>query len=471
MTLASVSFLCFLAVTAAVYFSLPRRWGKLVITAADLLFYYLLQPSAVPLLIGMTVIAYFCAIAVEIGFHGRRRLWLVLGQCTVLGCLFAFKYLGFFCSLVPGLRAPELILPVGISFYSFTVSAYLFDVYRGKLAAEHDPLAFAAFVSFFPSLLSGPINRADCLLPQLRERADFDSGALKRGLLRFALGAVKKLVLADTLAIFVNAVYADISACSRMTLLLCIAAYSLQIYFDFSGYTDMALGAAELLGIRLPENFRAPYLTRSVKSFWKSWHISLTSWFRDYLYIPLGGSRVSKLRTCLNVLTVFAVSGLWHGAEMSFILWGLLNGIYQVLGQLLEPALARLRSKLKLSGEELPCRLLRGALSFCLISVAWVFFRAADTGEALLLLKSAVLPAGSLGALGIMGRRQWALVLLCTALFTLYDLALIRGRDMFSLCRRPFAYWISLGLLAAFVFVFGVYGEHFDPQVFVYFRF
>ncbi len=399
----------------------------------------------------------------------------------MFGILLAYKYLDFFGNLLLGLLGREqsfaagLLLPVGISFYTFSAAGYLFDVLRGKCEAEKNVLTYAVFFSFFPSILSGPINRAGKLLPQIKAPGRFSYEAWKHGLLRLAVGAVKKVVLADTIGIFVNAVYDDLSGCSAVVVLLAVLAYSFQIYFDFSGYSDMAIGAAEMLGFRLEENFHFPYLARDVKEFWKRWHISLTSWFREYLYFPLGGSRKGVARTYLNVLIVFAVSGLWHGSAWNFIIWGLLNGLYQVIGQLLSPAKKRLHGRLNVSAETGWFSAVRVLSTFLLIAATWVFFRAGSVTQALLVFRRILSVFREGLALGdvfsLISIQQIALSAIILLLFFFWELRREKGKPAFCLEKRSFSYWLTLCLIALVVGIFGVYGDGFDPQDFVYFKF
>jgi len=481
MTISSLKFILFLAAVGILYYALPHKLKRYVLLIASYIFYILWQPAfGLLLLLGSTV-SYFAALASEKELLGRKRLWTVLGAVYLFGVLFVYKYLDFFCttllSLIGSPKSFEsgLLLPIGISFYTFSAAGYLFDVYGGKMRAERSFTDLALGLSFFPSILSGPINRVRELLPQIKAPAAFDYTRMKHGLFRFAIGAVKKLVLADTLAILVNAAYGDLYSCTGGTLLIAVIAYSLQIYFDFAGYSDMAIGAAEILGFTLNENFDAPYLTRHVKDFWKRWHISLTSWFREYLYFPLGGSRRGKWRTYLNVMIVFAVSGLWHGAALTFVFWGLLNGAYQVLGQLTEPSRRGLRSRLGISENNALLAAVQCAISFTLITAAWVFFRAESFADAMFIIKRILLilrdgfGAQSLAALGSM--RQLVLTAALTLLFTVLDFLSIRGKSCDGIGKTSLVYWLSLALIAAFIFVFGVYGDAFDAQSFVYFKF
>lgn len=475
MSLASLKYILFLAATAVVYLIMPKKLRKYFLLAAAYGFYCLWSPVFSLLLMLATAVSWGCAILYERRALGCGGLWIWLGALYLFGMLFLFKYLDFFVNTILSVTGKGtdfesgLLMPVGISFYTFSTASYLFDVKKGRMEAEGNIPDYALFAAFLPAILSGPINRAPRLLPQIKEYPDISYTRLKRGFLRFCVGAAKKLVLADTLGLFVNAIYADIPQRAGGVLAMAAAAYSLQIYFDFAGYTDMALGAADALGFRLGENFHAPYLVTSVKEFWKNWHISLTSWFRDYLYFPLGGSRCSKGRTYLNVLIVFAVSGLWHGADASFIIWGLLNGLYQVIEQMLDPIRIKKKSVI-LSG-------IRCLITFILITVAWIFFRANTTSDALLILKKILLipvsDAGSASISEFIQVRQLVLAGIVTFIFALDDLHLVRrGSSVISgMEEKSLPYWLTVAMIAVVIVVFGMYGGELDSQSFVYFNF
>lgn len=483
MSLSSLKYLLFLAAAATAYFLLPKRLRAPFLLLASYAFYALWQPAFCLLLLAATAVSYGAALAFERRLLGRRRLWIALGAAYLFAALFLFKYLDFFANVLLALAGRSgsfhsgLLLPVGVSFYTFTAASYLFDVGAGKLEPEKNFVSYALYTAFFPSILSGPINRAGALLPQIRAPRDFSYTDMKRGLLRFAAGALKKLVLADTLGILVDGVYADVANAPGWLLALAAAAYSLQIYFDFAGYTDMALGSARILGYELAENFRAPYLARSIRDFWRRWHMSLTNWFRDYLYFPLGGSRRGRARTVLNILVVFAVSGLWHGADGSFIVWGLLNGLWQVAGLLLAPRRARLRAALGMRDDGALTVWLQRLGTFVLASVAWVFFRAPDTAAALSFLTRMAAhfaPGAEFSALHTyIGYRQLALCALGTALAALDSLRRERtGRGLLAgLEETSLPCWLTLALAAFAVALFGVYGPGFDAGSFVYFQF
>lgn len=482
MSYTSVGFPAFIVIFALLYFLLPGKYQRYTLLAGNYVFYMWWKPAFGILIFGGTLISYLAALAFEKELLGRKKLWITLGVCYNVGVLFIFKYLDFFCTAFTralGLRYGHeltLLLPVGISFFTFSAAGYLFDVYRGKLAAEKSFINFSAFVSFFPTIMAGPIGYARNFLPQLNTPKQFDRARAKRGILRFAWGAVKKMVVADTIAVIVNTVYADAVNFSNGLILLAAAAYSMQIYFDFSAYSDMAIGTADFLGFSVMENFDAPYLVTSVKSFWKKWHISLTSWLREYIYFPLGGSRCGKWRTYFNVMVVFAVSGLWHGAAFSFVVWGILNGLYQVLGEITLPARKKLRAKLRIREDGRVLWLWRCAVTFALVTIAWVFFRAGSVTQGLYLVRRilSIVTDGfggfSLGTLGLM-KRQAIMLTIYTAVFVAADIFQAARKPLSALEKADFTYWGVILALALSVVFFGVYGRGFNPQDFVYFKF
>ncbi len=478
MSFPTLEFAGFLLLTVLGRYLLPRKLKKPWLLLCCLVFYILAGGVWTLLLAGEALAVWLLALASERSLWGRKRLWTALGACLALGTLVLFKYTRFFLQDLLGLPVPALsgwTLPAGISFFSFTLSAYLFDVGKGKYPAEKNLLDFAVFVSFFPTLLAGPIERGNTLLPQIRELPERDGDERRRGLLRFCWGMAKKLIAADTIGLLVDAAYADPAGVSGGAMLLAVLLYSFQIYLDFSAYTDMAAGCAGLLGFRLTENFKAPYLSVSVKDFWKKWHISLTSWLRDYLYFPLGGSRKGRWRTICNILIVFAVSGLWHGAAVTFLLWGLLNGLYQAAGMLTLPLRERIWRWLGLREEGRLLPLLRGVLTFCFITAAWILFRADSLSQAVYVVKHILLILrdgfGLSSALSLLPVRQLRLLPLCLVPVIWEDVRIARGKARLPELRSPFVYWGVILLLLLAVSVFGIYGLGFDAREFVYFQF
>lgn len=480
MSFTTLKFIAFFVAAAAGRYVLPKRIQKPWLLLACWIFYMFAGPAFVLLLLAGTAVTFFCGLACEKQLLGKRKLWIALGVVYTLGVLFLFKYLTFFCStLLPlaGITFEKfsLALPVGISFFSFAVSGYLFDVYRGKLAAEHSFVDYALFVAFFPCLLAGPIGKAREFLPQVRQMPTFDETNFRRGLFRFVWGAAKKMAVADVLGTIVDTAYADPTAVSSGALLIAVCCYSLQIYYDFSAYSDMALGSAQMLGFTVTENFRAPYLSTSVKDFWKKWHISLTSWFREYLYFPLGGSRISFVRTQVNVIIVFAVSGLWHGAAWTFVIWGLLNGLYQAAGAFTETLRAKMRQALHLKEDGLALLCFRYFCTFALLTLSWIFFRATSFDQAIYVIKRCLLVLrDGMGWSSVFALLPAAKLRLLTLLLVpcfVEDVRISRGKGLPALEKTSFRYWAVLVLLLLVISVFGVYGEGFDAKDFLYFNF
>ena len=329
----------------------------------------------------------------------RRKKWIVaLSFCSNLGILVFFKYMGFATKIINDAAALlhlqfsipkfDVLLPVGISFYTFQALGYTMDVYRDDIRAERNFIQYALFVSFFPQLVAGPIERSGNLLKQLAEHKKFDFSRFRDGLLLMLWGFFLKIVLADRIAIFVDTVYGNYKAFGGYYLIVATVLFAVQIYCDFCGYSTIATGAARILGINLMDNFDAPYLSTSVAQFWRRWHISLTSWFRDYLYIPLGGSRKGTFRKHLNRMIVFLVSGLWHGAGFSYVIWGGLNGLYQGIGEITMPLRKKFTDLFRLNRDSLGHRLFQGILTFILVDFSWIFFRSGDVHEAFDIIRS-----------------------------------------------------------------------------------
>ena len=408
----SLSFLAFFAVLAIVYYAVSHkcRWAWLL--AASLYFYAVFQPSYLILLLGVTLAAYVAGrLLGSAGDGARRRAVLAAGVIAVLGILVVFKYYGFAARTLDKLLASagagstlplfprlDLTVAVGLSFFTFSCLSYLADVYAERLAPERHFGHFALYVSFFPKLLAGPIERAGPFLSQLVRPVVFSAAGVTAGLQWMLWGLFKKVVIADRLAAFVDAAYAQPAFSSPADLVLGTYFFAFQLYCDFSGYSDMAIGASKVLGIDLIENFRRPYLSTSAREFWsKRWHLSLAGWFRDYLYIPMGGSRRSRLRQYLNVMAVFLVSGLWHGANWTFVAWGGLNGLYQVFSLLTRRVRARIGGMTGLASLPSVVRGFLGVLvTFHLILVTWVFFRAESLTDAVTILSRIVTAAAEL---------------------------------------------------------------------------
>ena len=482
MLFSSMPFVLFLAVVLVIFYLLPTKGQRVFLLLANYTFYMWWEPKFGLLLLFGTALTYLAALAMQRRLFSRHKVWLVLGVVIMLGQLVLFKYTDFFLSGMAALlgwnEAPslDLMLPIGISFYSFSATGYLFDVYRGKTEAEDNFLTCALALSFFPSILSGPIPRVRELAPQFRCRHTPIWSNMRRGLLRFVWGAAKKLVAADSLLVLINTAYENPAKYTGGLLLFAAVAYSLYIYLDFSAYTDMAIGVAQMLGFDLPENFNAPYCARTVADFWRRWHMSLTGWFREYLFFPLGGSRVARWRICLNILIVFAVSGLWHGAAMTFVIWGVLNGVFQVVGSMTARPRNAIRRTLRVDDNN-PLRVAFQILFvFALITATWIFFRAVSASQAIFIIKRILLilrdgfGAMPLTALGI-SARQLAALPFFLAPFVAEDVRKGLGCKPLRPEDRPWLYCLSVTVLVLVIAVFGAYGAEFDQSKFVYFKF
>ena len=393
----SPEFLLFLPIVFGLYWFVVQRnlrAQNVLLVLASYVFYGWWDWRFLGLIAFSTVVDYFVGLRIEAAAEKRaKKQWLAVSLLVNLGLLAYFKYANFFieswvdawaaAGVTMHVSSLKVILPVGISFYTFQTLSYSIDVYRGNLKPTRSLINFAAFVSFFPQLVAGPIERATRLLPQIENRREFKYEEGVAGLRLILWGMFKKVVVADTCAIFANDIFANYTEYSGPTLMLGVVYFAFQIYGDFSGYSDIAIGTAKLFGIQLMTNFKTPYFSRDIAEFWRRWHISLSTWFRDYLYIPLGGSRVGKWKAVRNVFVIFLVSGFWHGANWTFIAWG---GIHAALflPLLLRGTNRRYTSDTIGEGRWLPSgrEFLGMAWTFSMVCVAWVFFRAESVGEA-----------------------------------------------------------------------------------------
>ena len=467
----SLAYAVFLPLAVLVYFLLPQRWRWAALLGFSYYFYMSWNPELIVLILFTTVVSWLAALAVQHAARpGLRKaaLWSGVGLC--LACLFFFKYFNFFSQNVTALLQAvglplqpttlELVLPVGISFYTFQTLSYVVDVYRGNLQAEGHFGYYALYVSFFPQLVAGPIERAGSLLPQLHQRHDPDLGNFSAGLRKICVGMFKKVVIADFVSTYVNNVYNDLAGKGGLTLILATMLFSVQIYCDFSGYSDIAVGSARLLGIDLMENFRSPYMARSVKDFWRRWHISLTRWLTDYVYIPLGGSRCSRGRHLRNLVVTFLLSGLWHGASWTFVLWGLYHGLWLCAESFYLPRVEALQNRLQ-GARAAAFSVLRTMVTCCIVGFGWIFFRANDLSDLVYVLThlgQGLSPVHLLAYAGAAGLTP-ALLGLAFALMAallVYDwYAAYRTDPLRAICRArswqryAFYYLLCFGVLAA----------------------
>lgn len=391
----SIQFLIFYPIVLLLYFTVPHKFRWIPLLAASMYFYMIWNWKLVFLIL-FTIIVSFVSSHLIAKFRNKKalcRLCLVITLVVCFGVLFFYKYFNFIAetsSWIANLLGfdvhavkLDLILPVGISFYTFQTLSYVIDVYRGQIEPEPHFGYYMLYVTFFPQLVAGPIERPENLIPQLHADNKLTAANVAGGLSKMIIGFFKKVVVADLVAVYVNSVYNNAENATGFGVFLATVLFAVQIYCDFSGYTDIAIGCSEIMGIKLMQNFNMPYTAKTIKEFWGRWHISLSSWFKDYLYIPLGGSRCAVWRHQLNVLIVFLVSGLWHGSAWTFVLWGAIHGIYQIIGYFTAKPRKKLWTRLGVREDAWWLCTLKRFNTFMLVCFAWIFFRAnnfADLG-------------------------------------------------------------------------------------------
>lgn len=388
----SLEFILFLPIVVIGFYLLPKAFKNYWLLASSYFFYMSWKPAYATLILGSTIITYGCALLMH--RYDRRKLLLLICLILNLSLLFFYKYSNFFLDISSSFwttiypdeerfSSLDIILPVGISFYVFQALGYVIDVYRGDIKPEKNFANYALFVSFFPQLVAGPIERSSRLLPQFKRHKTFNYDRVRSGFLLLLWGLFKKVVIADTIALYVNEVYNQPSEHYGLSIIIATILFSIQIYCDFSGYSDIAIGIARMMGYSLMKNFDNPYGAYSLTDFWRRWHISLSTWFRDYLYYPLGGNKKGTWRTSINLFIVFLVSGLWHGAAWNYLFWGAFHGLLMVLER-------HLSKPLKNALNFVPIKTIGPFLSkgYLLIAVgfSWLFFRANTLKQAKILL-------------------------------------------------------------------------------------
>jgi len=383
----SIHFLVFFGVVATLYYALKHKYRWILLLIASLYFYMSWKAEYVVLIVFSIFVCYLSARYIQDGKNQKlRKFFLVLSLVVNFGILFAFKYFNFFSLSISQFLQKysiqfspimlKILLPVGISFYTFQALSYVVDVYRKQMKAEKHFGIFALYITYFPQLVAGPIERSGNLLPQFKEKHCFNFRNTIDGLQLMAWGFFEKVVIADRLAKVVDMIYGDVTYYTGIPLILATVFFAFQIFCDFSGYCNIATGAAKIMGINLMENFRRPYLSKSITEFWKRWHISLSTWFKDYLYFPLGGNRVSKPRWMFNIFLVFLVSGIWHGANYTFMLWGVLHGFYMIISAVSVNAREKITGWIGLKKITKIHSSLKIIITFILVDIGWVFFRA-----------------------------------------------------------------------------------------------
>lgn len=488
----SVDFMIFFPAVVLIYLVLPKKIRYLWLLFASYYFYMGWNPKYALLIAVSTIITYGSGILLDSGF-GYKKLVVFFSFFSNLGILFCFKYLDLALNSINTVLAGlglqmvskpfDFLLPVGISFYTFQALGYTMDVYRGDIKAEKNIFKYALFVSFFPQLVAGPIERSKNLLVQVQEvplQKLWIYDRITRGLMLMLWGFFQKMVIADRIAILVNQVFNEYYLYQSTALAAAAAGFAIQIYCDFASYSTIAIGAAQVMGFTLMENFDTPYFAGSIKEFWRRWHISLSTWFKDYLYIPLGGNRCSKICRYRNLMITFLVSGLWHGASWSYVIWGGLHGFYQVAGMELAPVKRWFNEKFHVKTESVSCRLGQIGITFLLTDFAWIFFRAGSTKTAFHYIKRLVtrpdpwaLFDGSVYTWGL-DRAEFTVLLWALLALLLVDLVKYHYKqriDVFLSRQCIWFRWLVLYLLLIGVVVYGIYGIDVSAIQFLYFQF
>lgn len=475
----SLEYLIFLPIVVIIYNLLGKKFKNIFLLLASLSFYSFWNVKYTFLMLFSIFITYITGIYIEKNRGHIKKMKLAVFFCFFinLGILFVFKYFNFFADLLNNFSgknfniAIDVLLPVGISFYTFQALGYTIDVYRKDIRAEENFIDYALFVSFFPQLVAGPIERSVNLLPQIKNPKKFSYDNLVRGLILFFYGMFLKLIIADRAAILVNEVFGNYKNFSREILIISGILFTLQIYCDFYSYSIMAKGSAKILGIDLMDNFKEPLLSKSITEFWRRWHISLSTWFKDYLYIPLGGNRKGKLRKYFNLILVFLVSGLWHGADLSFVLWGLIHGIFNVLENIFGINKKSRRKNILLDT-------FRRILTFIIVVFAFIYFRSENIHHGNEYLLAIINNPRSLNIMEDLSKTSFGIsniYPLIIGIIILFVFDLLKYNKI-NLAEKVLKIILPIRWLIYFAFIFaiiifGVYGPEFSESAFIYFQF
>lgn len=502
MSFNTLDFLLLFGLTFCLYYILPQKLRNPLLLAASYVFYAAYNLGLTLYLLIITLFTFLIAIQIsknkQCGKEKAAKYWTIAGVAADLGVLAFYKYFNFAAEILAGILNVEAVrstrlVPFGISFITFSTISYLVDIYRAKYAAEKNLLKYALYVSFFPKIGQGPIQRADEILPQFDQKHTFDILRYREGMIQMLYGLFMKMVVADTAAIVVDTIYGNLGAYSGAAILLATVLFAIQLYCDFAGYSYTAIGAAKVLGFNMKQNFRQPYLSHSVGEFWRRWHISLNTWLRDYIYIPLGGSRCSKARKNLNVLTTFTFSGLWHGADWGYIVWGFLNGFYVIVESTIQDYFSKIRiAKIRSVDKAQPSpvilfvkKLGSQFITFLLVLFSWIFFRARKLSVAFTVISRIFTKFNLMGFLeyayeklaagagttlyGLDVVYQIPMLIVAVLIVIVVDLLTSRRSCAQSLANGSrFLRWIVCYALIFAILLFGVYGYGYSAGAFIY---
>ncbi len=478
----SVEFLLFFPIVTLIYFVIPHRFRWFHLLLASCIFYSFFVPIYILILFFTIIIDYLAGIWIENSKGKSRKSALIMSLVANIGVLAVFKYYNFFIDnfntvlfrINPEHLLPnwDIILPIGLSFHTFQAMSYTIEVYRGNQKAERHFGIYALYVMFYPQLVAGPIERPQNVLHQFYEKHDFNFENAKSGLRLMLWGMFKKVVIADRLSVFVNKIYGQPLEYQGLPLWIATLFFSIQIYCDFSGYSDIAIGSARVMGFRLMKNFDRPYFSKTISEFWKRWHISLSTWFRDYLYIPLGGNRVAKIRRYVNLFLVFMVSGLWHGASWHFVIWGALHGIYSVF------AIISSDFQKKYLLLEAPdsnfigflSKLVHAFITFVLVGFAWIFFAAHSNADSIYIATHLLKESSHTLAqiIDLVGVSELQLIVLSVGIMEFVHWQQRNGLIELKFNRlAKWQQWLAYYVVFFLILCFGVYNN----SQFIYFQF
>lgn len=508
MIFTSYKFLAFFAVVLCVYYIIPKKFQWIWLLLASAFFYYCSSPVFMIFLTASIIITYSTSIIIDHinsrqiaesaennavsetmisknRLHKKKIIVCIIGVLLNVGILAYTKYVNFLGKNLSSLlgkdfNAIQVIVPLGISFYTFQTVAYCADVYKGVCKPQKNIFKYAFFISFFPQILQGPIARYNDLAQGLFEKHKFNYDAVKSGLLRMLWGFWKKMVIADRTAIFVNTIFDNYQNYNGIIIAIAAIMYMLQLYTDFSGYMDIAIGAGEALGITMSENFNTPFFSRSIPEFWRRWHVTLGSWFRDYIYIPLGGNRKGKFRTIINLFVVWILTGVWHGASWNFVAWGLGFGLLIIASRLFSPLICKIVEKLKIKTDCFSYHAMQSLRTSLLVCFIFIFFRADGCMAALTMIKNMFISDnpfksilnGTLFQLGIDAKdiRLLAISVMILIFVSIANYKGIKVRKWIMEQNLVFQWLVYLcGIFA--VLIFGIYGIAYNAGSFIYFGF
>ncbi len=491
----SIDFLFFFPIVLLVYFIIPKKIRYIWLLITSYYFYMCWNVKYIILIAISTVITFVSGILLEKFYQNKKNMKIIVAFsfCINLGILFFYKYFDFMIQninrilkifdLVTVTNKFDILLPVGISFYTFQALSYTIDVYRKNVKVEKNIFRYALFVSFFPQLVAGPIERSTNLIKQLDNLDELKLWNLDRifkGFILIVYGLFLKMVISDRISILVDTVYNNYWMYGSIELILASIFFAIQIYCDFSSYSIIAIGTAKILGVNLMENFNTPYFSKSVKEFWRRWHISLSTWFKDYLYIPLGGNRCSKGRHYINIMITFLVSGLWHGANWSYVVWGGLHGVYQIVESEIDKLIKKLNLLLGTKTESESYKIAQVIITFIFVDIAWIFFRANSLSDALKIIKTIMVKWNpwclfdeTIYTLGLDRIEFNILIVSLIVLFIIDLIKYIKNQQLDSFLYNQ-CLWFRWGIviiLIMVIIIFGIYGPTYDTKNFIYFQF